>query len=162
MFGNPIIVWDDASRKNIFSLMSIRIKDLFMTENKWIFKISLRTSPAFWETAVQSLRYLLSLGADPDHCGSSNETLKCSKHGGRVCVLSLRVPVHNSRAAEPDGVLHFLWRLSRRSGRWCCSWGRDFPRYPETPDPSDPYFLGPSGSGSVSQRCGFGSFYHRA
>jgi hypothetical protein len=34
------------------------------------------------------------------------------------------------------------------------------------PDPSDPYFFGPSGSGSVSQRYGArygsGSFYHQA
>ncbi len=32
------------------------------------------------------------------------------------------------------------------------------------PDPSDPFEIGPpgSGSGSINQRCGSGSFYHQA
>jgi hypothetical protein len=30
------------------------------------------------------------------------------------------------------------------------------------PDPPDPHVLEPSGSGSISQRCGSGSFYHQA
>jgi hypothetical protein len=47
-----------------------------MAENKVNFQNFITNLPSFLEKAVQNIRYLLGLGADPDHCGSSTKTLK--------------------------------------------------------------------------------------
>jgi hypothetical protein len=40
-----------------------------MAENKVNFQNFITNLPSILETTVQNIRYLLSLGADPDHCG---------------------------------------------------------------------------------------------
>jgi hypothetical protein len=49
------------------------------------------------------------------------------------------------------------WGTSQRSYRKSSVANPD-----PNPDPSDPYFFGPPGSGSISQRYGSGSFYRQA